>query len=261
MLTIVGWLWHNKSGRYSAYNANIWARMIDRNLSMPHRFILMTDRPDDAYDLLIQPIPLWDDWRGLVKTKNWTAAQPNCYVRLKAFSEEAREIFGDRFVSIDLDVIPTAPLDPLFNRTEDFLIIHRHRRRETDINNYIASMWMMNAGCRKQVWEDFKGEQSIKESEQYMGTDQAWIRHKLGPDEAGWTENDGVFSMLRVPQGQKPPAGSRLIVFNGVQKPHDFPTAEGPKCGHCGTPIKVSPPYRLISTMRNTHPWVARAYQ
>src|SRR5689334_1685231 len=103
MLTIVGWLWRDPdyAVQYKPAHANIWARMIHRNLTLPHRFVVFTDRPDAYFDPLITPIPLWSDWRDL-KKDNWPT---NCYVRLKVFSEEMRGILGDRFVSIDLDCV------------------------------------------------------------------------------------------------------------------------------------------------------------
>lgn len=267
MLTILGWLWQSKTciAKYEPYNANIWVRMIHRHLSMPHRFILMTDQPDAKYDPLITPVPLWDDWRNVVN-KKWGDKKPNCYVRLKAFSEQAGEILGPRFVSIDLDCLVLANLDPLFQRQEDFLIFHRAVKTERDkVNPYQGSMWMMTVGARAQVWNDFKGEESIIAAGAYMGTDQAWIRYKLGPNEAGWGEKDGVYSwpvLAANPKFRgKPPENARLIFFHGGEKPWSFPNGEGPKCGHCGSPVKVQPPYVLITQRRNTHPWIAKSYR
>src|SRR5262245_4870107 len=107
MLTIVGWLWRQDQMAtvYNIDHANTWARMIHRNLTIPHRFKIFTDFPQDEWKdfiPLIEPAKLWDDWRD-VKNPLWPPIKPQCYVRLKVFSREAREWIGERFVSIDLD--------------------------------------------------------------------------------------------------------------------------------------------------------------
>jgi len=218
-LTIVGWLWRSDNLlRYSPHHANIWARMIHRHLSIPHRFILMTDQLEAKFDPLIQPVPLWDVWRTL-KNERWGATKPQCYVRLRAFAKEAEEIFGKRFVSMDLDCVVLRQLDPLFTRTEDFLIL----RRDHHTTPYNGSMWMMTAGARHQVFDDFKGAESIEAARKFIGTDQAWINCRLGPNEKGWDIKDGVWGWPRIRHQmsyrRRPPEGARIIFFYGGDKP------------------------------------------
>src|SRR5688572_1549925 len=144
MLTILGWLWKSRGDySYTPTHANIWARMIHRNLTLPHRFVCVTDTPEADFDPLITPVRLWDDWRDV--KANWGEKKVNCYVRLKAFSEEARELIGQRFVSVDLDLVvlgnddsnkPAVPfLDPLFDRSEDFVMLRRFLNNGTRPKN------------------------------------------------------------------------------------------------------------------------------
>ncbi len=231
MLTILGWLWKNpvpKSPQYTPEHANIWASMIHRNTTLPHRFVVATDWPTEQFDPIITPIPLWDEWKGL-KNPKWAAQKPHCYVRLKAFSREAGEFIGPRFVSVDLDCLVLDSLDPIFSRTEDFLIFHRFidsQRFNILHNPYNGSMWMMTAGARAQVWEDFKGLPSIMAAQSHMGSDQAWITHRLGKFEAGWGREDGVLGWPNIQADQRyehtPPPGIRLIFFYGLEKPWDY---------------------------------------
>lgn len=256
-LTIVGWLWRNAQGpRYTAEHANAWARMIHRNLSLPHRFVLMTDDPGASYDPLIEPVALWDDWRTL-KNPAWPASKPQCYVRLKAFAREAEAIFGARFVSMDLDCIVVGSLDPLFQRTEDFLIFRRFQLTSRDrLNCYNASMWMMTAGARAQVWEDFKGEESVKAARQFMGSDQAWIHYKLGLKEPGWTSQDGVYGWPRIRDDsryrEKPPPNARIIFFYGGFKPWHLQPAPTTVLHH---QLRLRP-----ALQPSKHQWVTQAY-
>ena len=253
-LTILFWLWRSPTCKeqYTPERVDMAAKMIDRNLTLPHRFVCATDWPLDSFGPLIEPIPLWDDWRELQNPK-WGPQKPHCYVRLKAFSREAGELIGPRFVSIDLDCLVLDCLDPLFSRTEDFLIFHRFidAQRPRIVNNpYNGSMWMMTAGARAQVWQDFNGEQSVLQALGHIGTDQAWITHKLGREEAGWDYRDGVFGWPNI-QGdgryeKEPPPGARLIFFYGEEKPWHY--LKDP-------PAPASLPYNHRESRRRNRIW------
>lgn len=230
MLTVVGWLWSSSTcaAKYKAEHVNVWARMIGRNLTIPHRFVLITDQTAGAYDRNVEVVELWDEWRDL-RNPNWNAEKPNCYVRLKAFSKEAREIVGDRFVSIDLDCVVVGSLDAILSRGEDFVIIRREKIRAADEENpYQASMWLMKTGARARVWQEFKGVGSLEQMQRdgadarYFMTDQGWILYKLGVNEAGWTIRDGVFGwpwLEAQGSADKLPATARIVFFQGKEKP------------------------------------------
>lgn len=271
VLTIVGWLWSDPlcKTQYGPQHANTWARMLDRHITIPHRFILMTDQPDADYDRRITPIPLWDDWRQ-IKNEQWGTSKPQCYVRLKAFSAEAEEILGKRFVSIDLDCVALANLDDLFTREEDFLIYRRPVQMlpMDEINPYQASMWMMTAGARRQVWDEFEGGKSIRLSREFMGTDQAWLHEILGRDETGWITADGVYGWGQIrenPQWKhKPPPDAKIIFFYGNQKPWQFASIDKPICEHCGHDPKIKPPYDLQFNRKGAADewqWIPRNYR
>jgi len=228
MLTVLGWLWQSETclAKYRIDHANRWAETIDRHLVMPHRFVVLTDKPTERwgeFHPLITPIPIWSDWRGMT-TPTWPAKKPHCWVRLKAFSAEAGDIIGDRFVSIDLDSLVLGQLDPLFDRPPDFVIYKHPSMRHS--NPYQGSMWMMTAGARRQVWDDFRGEESAAEASAagFVGSDQAWICHKLGAGEAIWDTQDGVYSWAAhiradpAHYADKPPSDARIIFFQGSEK-------------------------------------------
>src|SRR5688500_5728964 len=125
MLTILLWLWHHatweQARQYTPEHVNTCARMIHRNLTLPHRFILLTDQMDADYDPLIQPMKLWDDWHD-VRNETWRDEFPQCYVRLRAFAPGMKPILGDRFVSIDLDCVVTGILVANLVRSVDSLL-------------------------------------------------------------------------------------------------------------------------------------------
>jgi hypothetical protein len=233
MLTIVGCLWQNETyhSRYSAEQANVWARMIHRHLSIPHRFVLFTDQPDAGYDPLIEPHLIWKDYLFL-GNPHWRPDFPQCYARLKLFSRDPElcAILGPRFVSIDLDCVVTGNLDKILGRREEFLM-YRHpvQYQHDKVQPYNCSLWMMDTGCRPRVWEDFRGEASLKpfygkpKLEHFLQTDQGWMCYKLGTKEKGWAMKDGIYMFSWIIRANvKLPADAKMVIFNGRHKPWDL---------------------------------------
>lgn len=222
MIRVCTFKWDDPNGRfnhlfrYGAEHVNRWARAVRRNLTLPHELVVITDDPAGITED-VRVVPLWDDWRHL----------GGCYVRLRAFAPDMTDTIGPRFVWMDLDCVITGSLDPLFSRAEPFVIWSNGYSG----NPYCGSMAMMDAGARKEVWEDFDPETSRQEAKHYVGTDQAWIAHRLGPDEATWTQKDGVLSrydvgilngMTRGTYKLRPrplPKGTRVVFFHGYCDP------------------------------------------
>jgi len=194
MLTILTWLWSQAGGRtaYTAAHVNIWADMVRRNLSMPHRLACVTDMPagiSKGIDIIEPPgefedvrIPTWGENRG--------RGLPQCFRRIALFRPDAGRIFGKHFVSMDLDCVIGADLTPLFDHDYDF----RMYRGTTLSRPYNGSMLQMKAGARPQVYSDFTVEGATEAGKKYLGSDQAWISYSLGPGEATWGAADGVLA-------------------------------------------------------------------
>src|SRR3546814_18283214 len=88
--------------------------MVSRNLSMPHRIACVTDMPegiDRSVEIITPPGEFLD-----ISNPRWSNGRPQCYRRLSMFRRDAGAIFGERFVSMDLDVVVGGPLAPLLYR-------------------------------------------------------------------------------------------------------------------------------------------------
>lgn len=192
--------------------------MVERNYPHPHRFSCITDDAE-GIDPRVRVIPLWKDFAA-VKNPT-TATGPSCYRRLKAFSVEAREFIGPRFVSLDLDCVIVNDVSPLWNRDEEFVIWGSAWPNWW----YNGSMWLMTAGARRQVWEKFNPDKSPREAARAgrKGSDQGWIGHVLGPNETKWTTKDGVYSFnghLKSGKAQLPD-DARIVIAHGRYNPWD----------------------------------------
>lgn len=220
MLSVVCWKWKPKPGYRSAFGAdsvNTLRNMVAAHYHKPHRFICVTDDPA-GIDPAVEVIKLWDDHAQVASPCG--ARQPSCFRRLKAFSKDAEALFGPRFVSIDLDCVITGALAPLWDRTEDF-VIWGDTSPKTPYN---GSMFLLRAGSRQQVWEQFNPVSSPARGRAlgYFGSDQAWIATCLGPREAKWSRSDGVFSYrndIKPMPGHALPDQARIVMFHGKVDP------------------------------------------
>lgn len=203
MALIIGtWLWGDKYG--PEYVARLRAG-VDRHLSAPYRFEVF--RPG-ACD------------RDLTSIKG-------CFARLRAFSlkwQKANGIQeGDRLVCIDLDVVVTGSLDALFDRLEPFVILQG--ANASNPCPYNGSLWMLRAGYRQDVWDDFSLEEAARVPHFEFPDDQAWMAHKL-PGAAGWKAGpeSGVYAFQKPgwPKGFGLPDDARLVVFPGWRDPAQF---------------------------------------
>lgn len=212
MLTIVCHKWGTK---FRAEHVNSLARNIAKFYARPHRMLCVTNDAT-GIDPAITIIPDRADFSSVPSPHG--GAFPSCYRRLRLFEPDAGATFGDRFVSIDLDVVATADLVPLWDRPEAF-VGYRDPLYPAQLN---GSMWLMSAGARPHVWTDFDPAKSpaIARAAGKRGSDQGWISYRL-PNEATWGPEDGVYSYRKdiEPRGGRLPEDARLTVWHGKSKP------------------------------------------
>lgn len=219
MITVVCFWWQSThkgvvlpSQKVTTYDES-WVyklkNSIDRNYSKPYRFVCITDQQNKLQN--VETYPLWDDYREL----------GGCFTRLKLFSHDMKNIFGDRIIAIDLDCVITGNIDHIFDRTEEF-VIHKYSTKERD-QKYNGSMFLMTAGARSKVWTTFgtHAPAIIKAcSHNVIGSDQAWIRISLGPDEARFTEEDGCYDIKHSPEMKNTlPQNASMVFFSGPRDP------------------------------------------
>lgn len=219
---VVTWKWKGKADYRSKFGpeaVNTLRSMVARNFNHPHRFICVTDDPA-GIDPRVEIVPLWNDFATL---ENPSGPQnPSCFRRLRMFAPDAGRSFGPRFVSLDLDVVITADMRPLWLRPEPF-VIWGDTNPSTPYN---GSMILLQAGARPQVWMNFDPVKSPKMAQAlgYFGSDQAWIGACLGRGEAMWTHKDGVYSYRNQigVHRQELPENCRIVILHGQHDPWSF---------------------------------------
>jgi hypothetical protein len=219
MLSVVCWKWTPQTNYRSKFNAehvNTFARMVKRHFHAPHEIVCVTDNWK-GIDESVRIVKIWDNWARIPSPHG--GMNPSCYRRLKAFDSAMAHVLGKRFISVDLDVVITGDVTPLWNRTEDF-VIWGDQLKGTPYN---GSMWLMTAGARHRVYAEFDPESSPQQTlrARLLGSDQAWISHVLGTGEATWTREDGVYAFrtdIRRNHMQLP-KNAKIVFFQGNVDP------------------------------------------
>lgn len=219
MIHVVSWKWQSPTYKFKfeAEHVNVLERAVKRCYDGDFRFLCVTD---DPHGVSGETFPLWDDFAHV--TNNAGGEYPSCYRRLKLFDPETQRRLGiqpgDRVVSIDLDTVVVDDLNGLLDRHEPFVGWKVARKGLPYFN---GSLWMFRAGAFAEVWEGFHPEKSPKIAKDagYLGSDQAWMSYVVGPDQAGWTKEDGIYTRMEVKAKGRPPADCRVVMFHGFLKP------------------------------------------
>jgi len=239
MIAVVTFLWSDPTYRWNhlfTYRAEHVEKLfasIDRHLSLPHENVLVTDvgHLADSWAHVDRVVPMWDDHRNL---PGWRGKGRGCYPRLKAFDPDVgQQLAGDaeHFVWFDLDCVITGDLDPLFEDVPSF----KAWRDANPPTPYCGSMIAMRPGARTRVWTLFNRNphDAIARARHYIGTDQAWIGHCLGLNEATWGTEDGVYNFRHDLVRQSSdvheialPDNARLVFFTGPVDPSQKETQE-----------------------------------
>jgi|GEM_PF-4195643 len=201
MIHIGTWLWGNKYPKY--YVTNLKAA-VGRNFEGPYRFHVWKPPAED--------VPL-------------TKIQ-GCFARLRTFDPEwqARQgiLPGERIVVLDLDLVVTAPIAPIFDRKDGFAILQGVN--SSNPNPFNGSVWTLQAGYRPDVWKEFSIEAARAVPFHDFPDDQAWFFHKIcyagaiGPA-------DGVYAFRKKgwpANSTDLPPGARIVAFPGHRDPHQF---------------------------------------
>jgi len=238
MIHVILWKWkgRNPTIKYESVHVNAMVRQLSRRCSLPLRILCITD---DAKGVKCETFPLWPDLSHI----NNVSGQhlPSCYRRLKIFDTTTQEALhipaGDRIVSFDLDAVLTNAVDSLWVRQERFLAWRVPGTRHKTVYN--GSMFMFTAGDFQEIWSGFDPVKSPTQSlvAGYMGSDQAYLSHKLvtKPWASGWDQGDGVLSFVRdVTKAKTPPLSGRIVFFAGRRKPwHPDVLKEHPWINDC----------------------------
>ena len=230
-LTVATYFWNDPARASRGYSFNhdhvrILRNMVERNLTLPHRFVCVTDDKIEG----IETVPL--DWNKHVPG--------TIFMRLMQHNPKIASILGKRILSLDLDIVITRNIDHIAGRTEDIVLWRNPNFPQPRRAFYQSSVQLFNVGARPQLWNEFDPRETPKwVNWRFGGAEQAWISERLEWDEAYFDASHGIYGAGRLGGNgvySELPENACIVSFPGAREP-------GQK------------------EVQEKHPWVARLYK
>jgi hypothetical protein len=205
MLTVACYYWldpaRKRSYQLTPEDVRIWDRMVARNLTIPHRRVCITHRPD-LIDFM-ETVPL-DTTKHVPGT---------CAVKLMTWRPDIAPILGERILVMDIDCVITKNFDHIVDRREDVVLwANPNYEKGGRRGFYQGSMQLLTAGARPELWNDFDPTETPKWlNRRFGGFEQCWISERLNTSypepgwewsEQYWDEEDGVYGAGRLFNGK-----------------------------------------------------------
>lgn len=212
MITVSTYLWHDES-RQRSYTFNhdhvrILRNMVARNLSVPHRFVCVTD----------------DEIEGVETVKlDWSKHVPGtCFIRLMQRRPDYADVIGgNRVLNLDLDLVVVGSIDELVNRPEESVFWRNPNWPAPRRAYYQTSIQLFDAGSHPELYTEFDPERSPAFANwRFGGAEQAWVSEMLPWDLPQWDHRDGIYGAGRLGdwgngvQTELPP-NARIVSFPG----------------------------------------------
>jgi hypothetical protein len=231
LLTVASFFWLDPS-RQRQYqitpeDVRIWDNMVARHLTIPHRRVCVTHRPDLIDFMETVPLDMAKHVPGL------------CTVKLQAHKPGGVAKEGHEVLLMDIDCVVTGDLEPL---------LYAHNGKEAvwwKNPNYEpggrrgfiqGSMQLFTVGATAHLWEDFDPRRTpAMLNRRFGGGEQAWISERMNTawpepgwewDVPYWTEADGVYGAGRLFNGKmgegvqsELPENARIVFTPGDRSP------------------------------------------
>jgi hypothetical protein len=201
--------------RYGPEYVNRLFAMVARNLTLPHRFVCLTDDPGAIRaEVECRPLPAIE----------LADAPPHSgWRKLSCLGPELDDLDG-QVLFLDLDLVVVANIDCLFAYPGVFCIIENWTQKGRGIGN--SSVFRFQAGAHRSLLQRF-----CADAAQIIRTfpnSQTWLTRSVGEVTfwpGGWCrsfKHDCLPARpLRPFRQARIPADARIIVFHGDPKPPD----------------------------------------
>ena len=236
MLHVASFFWldpaRQRQYQITPEDVRIWDNMVARHLTIPHRRVCVTHRPDLIDFMETVPLDMAKHVPGL------------CTVKLQAHKPGGVAKEGDHVLLMDIDCVVTASLNPLVQAPDHPAAQMPHAVWWKNPNFEVGgrrgfiqgSMQLFTVGATTHLWEDFDPRSTPAWlNRRFGGGEQAWISERLNTayPEPGWdwgvphwTEEHGVYGAGRLVNGKmgegvqsELPQNARVVFTPGDRSP------------------------------------------
>ncbi|MDR1383740.1 MAG: hypothetical protein LBJ67_07845 [Planctomycetaceae bacterium] len=214
--------------KYCADYVNILAGMVDRNMSRRYRFVCFTDDANGLRpDIEVRPLPEMN-LPGHLPERGWR--------KLTVLSEKLADLEG-RALFLDLDIVILDSLEPFFETSGKFRIIHDWDFKRKVIGN--SSVFRFEIGQHADILEHFltHGESVRAEhrNEQAYLSHAMYVKGILEYWDDAWCRSFKRHCLRSFPLGYfvepQQPVNAKIVIFHGNPNPDVAIRGYTGKCG------------------------------
>ncbi len=201
--------------KYTANDVNVLYSMVRRHLSIPHRFVCLTDNKEG----IIDGVECFDMPQIYVPE----AKDSSPWRKLGMFSEDIEDLSG-KALFLDLDIVIVENIDCFFTFSNQFTIIENWTQKGRGIGN--SSVYCYTLGAHSYVLQYYRD--NVEEVTSKYCNEQIYLSRKIDnidywPD--SWCKS---FKRHCIPPyviryfiAPVKPKDAKIIVFHGNPKPED----------------------------------------
>ena len=201
--------------KYTSNDVNILHSMVKRHLTIPHRFVCLTDNKKG----IIDEVECFDmpniDVPEAVDGSPWR--------KLGMFSEKIGNLSG-KALFLDLDIVITDNIDCFFTFSNKFTIIENWTQKGRGIGN--SSVYCYTIGAHSDVIQYYRDH--IEEVTNKYSNEQIYLSRKIGDIDywpASWCKSFKRHCIptyiVRYFMTPVKPKDVKIVVFHGNPKPED----------------------------------------
>ena len=211
-LNVVCFLWDGVRWDVEAHDGYLYVnklyRAVQKHLSIPHRFICMTNLDKTRFDSGIEILPLnAPSWKG-------------CLPKVCMF-DPALGLTG-RVFSLDIDIIITGSLDEMAQCESEMIVRSSFKFPELLDGDIVG--FKVSDEIAKKVWSPLKDDPALAE-EITGGRERYWYRHIFGKNMDRYQTEypNQLVSYKRHMRGSKVvPKNVRIVSCHGRPRPHEL---------------------------------------
>lgn len=222
MVTVVCLKWGDK---YAPEYVNKLYNMVQRNLTIPHRFVCVTENTEGLNpDIEIMPLKL-DGWPTTMRNfQGW-------WFKLDLFRSN-NGLTGKIFY-VDLDTVIVGNIDQIVESAQEFTVLrdfYRGYPKNRPMNNCMGSGLMCwQAEKHAYLYDDFMANVGDNIQKYSQGGDQIWIQDRqthrqywqdLVPDQIVSYKVHCIKNRRHSLEKSWVPQGARIVCFHGTPRPH-----------------------------------------
>lgn len=144
--------------KYGPEFVNILYNMVERNLSIPHNFVCITDDTTGINPEI--------DTKKAMYSRGW-------WTKLSIFAPNAYDLTG-KILYLDLDIVIRDSINKLASYDADFAI-----SRDWATSDYNSSVMLLEIGTQTQIWDKYNAD--IEAAERTRDGDQGFIGEHSEP--------------------------------------------------------------------------------